>query len=240
MNYLDRVYLLVIAIWLLLDHFVLWPRFGRHVHANPGRARWRLWSGWMAVLWTLTGAGIALWWFEDRPWADLRFGLPYGWRFALAIVVVTALAAMQAGSIRKIARLPEDRRVRFGSRQDELAPMLPHTRREFGGFVALSLTAGFCEEFIFRGYLIWAFQASLGLWGAATFSSVVFGLAHVYQGARGVLASGVVGALLAALVLLTRSLWPAIVAHALLDIGHGWIAWLVLRRTGNRPVQPAA
>lgn len=235
MRTLDYAYLCLIVVWLLLDHFVLWSRFQRHVHANPGRARWRLWSAWMTMMWALTGAGMAWWWIAGRPWADLRFALPHGWRFALAIAVVTVLAAMQAGSIRRIAKLPGDRPVRFGSGNDVLAPMLPHTRKEFGGFVALSLTAGFCEEFIFRGYLIWAFQASLGAWGAAALSSVAFGLAHAYQGARGILSTAIVGALLAVLVLLTGSLWPAIVVHALLDIGQGWVAWLVLRRAGNQP-----
>jgi uncharacterized protein len=108
--------------------------------------------------------------------------------------------------------------------------MSPRTRSEAGWWVALSMTAGFCEEFIFRGYLIWAFQSVLGLWVSAALSVVVFALAHSYQGVKGILGTGAVGLLFTVVVLASGSLWPAIVLHALVDIGQGLIAWLVLRR----------
>jgi membrane protease YdiL (CAAX protease family) len=96
--------------------------------------------------------------------------------------------------------------------------------------VAVSLSAGFCEEFIFRGYLIWVFQSLLDLWGAAALSLVVFALAHAYQGVKGILSTGIVGSLLTLVVLIFGSLLPAIALHALIDIGSGLLAWLALRR----------
>lgn len=117
------------------------------------------------------------------------------------------------------------------------AKMAPHTRSELGWFVALSLSAGICEEFIFRAYLIWAFQSLLGLGGAAALSIAVFAAAHAYQGARGVIGTGVVGVLLTLVVLISGSLLPAIVLHALIDIGQGFAAWLVLREDTFRLVE---
>jgi membrane protease YdiL (CAAX protease family) len=108
--------------------------------------------------------------------------------------------------------------------------LAPRTRSELGWWVALSLSAGFCEEFIFRGYLIWAFQPVFALWGAAAFSVVLFALAHAYQGTKGILATGIVGGLFTLVVLICGSLWPAIVLHALVDIGQGLVACLALRR----------
>jgi membrane protease YdiL (CAAX protease family) len=67
------------------------------------------------------------------------------------------------------------------------------------------------------------------LWGAAALSVVLFGLAHAYQGAKGIVTTGIVGSLLTLVVLIFGSLWPAIVLHALLDIQQGVVAWLVLR-----------
>jgi hypothetical protein len=95
--------------------------------------------------------------------------------------------------------------------------------------VAVSLSAGFCEEFIFRGYLIWAFQPVCGLWGAAALSVVIFATAHAYQGAKGVSTTGAIGSLLTLVVLICGSLLPAMALHALVDIGQGLVAWLVLR-----------
>ncbi|MCI0376926.1 MAG: CPBP family intramembrane metalloprotease [Gemmataceae bacterium] len=45
----------------------------------------------------------------------------------------------------------------------------------FGG---VSLTAGFCEEFLFRGYFIWVFAPWLGWWGAAALSVLIFAILH--------------------------------------------------------------
>jgi membrane protease YdiL (CAAX protease family) len=104
--------------------------------------------------------------------------------------------------------------------------------------VAVSLSAGVCEEFIFRGYLIWAFQPMFGLWGAAVFSVVVFAAAHAYQGAKGVLSTGVVGSLFTLVVLVFGSLLPAMVLHALVDIGGGLVAWLALRKMQGESASP--
>ena len=95
--------------------------------------------------------------------------------------------------------------------------------------MALSVSAGICEEFIFRGYLIWVLQPALGLWFAAAVSLIVFAAAHAYQGAKGVVAVGVVGGLFTLIVLVFGSLVPVIAVHALTDAGEGLVAWLALR-----------
>jgi membrane protease YdiL (CAAX protease family) len=99
--------------------------------------------------------------------------------------------------------------------------------------MALSVSAGVCEEFIFRGYLIWAFQPLFGSWGAAALSVIAFAAAHSYQGVKGALAVGVLGILFTLVVLTCGSLWPAMALHALVDMGHGLMAWLAVRRVGD-------
>jgi membrane protease YdiL (CAAX protease family) len=99
--------------------------------------------------------------------------------------------------------------------------LLPRSRRERQTFAVVAITAGVCEEVLFRGfgiaYVRW-------LWPGASrpalivVTAVAFGFAHLYQGARGVLLTGVVGAYFAWLTLSTGSLLPAIVIHALLDL----------------------
>jgi membrane protease YdiL (CAAX protease family) len=111
----------------------------------------------------------------------------------------------------------------------ELAKMLPHSQSELRWFVAPSLTAGFCEEFLFRGYLIWAFTPALGWWGAAVLSLLAFTAGHAYQGKSGALKAAFVGGLFTLFVLVCGSLIPAMVLHALIDASSGVIAWLVLR-----------
>ena len=223
----DFLCLALIAVLLLLDYFVLWPAFLRRSPADPGRARLWLWSRWMIMLWALVAAGVALWLFEGRAWGTLRLVMPLGWRLWGSIALVSTVAISYARTVAKIAR-SKAKRIKMGNPHVE--KLAPHTRSELTWWVAVSLSAGVCEEFVFRGYLIWAFQPLLGLWGAALFSLVAFALAHAYQGAKGILATGAAGSLLTVVVLVSGSLFPAMIVHALVDIGSGLVAWFALRK----------
>jgi membrane protease YdiL (CAAX protease family) len=111
----------------------------------------------------------------------------------------------------------------------ELSVVLPHTQREMFWFAGVSLTAGFCEEFLYRGYFVWALSPWLGQWAAAALSLAFFAVGHIYQGWNGVLRTGMVGAIYTMVVMLLDSLWPAIALHVLVDLGSGTMSWLALR-----------
>jgi membrane protease YdiL (CAAX protease family) len=226
----DFFYLGLITLLLLLDYFCLWPAFLRRSHSDPDRARLGLWSGWMIMLWTLVVAGAALWLFEARAWSALRLVGPRGWRLWGSIALALALVIAYARTVARIAR-SKPGRIKLGNPHAE--KLSPHTQPELSWWVALSLSAGVGEEFVFRGYLIWAFQPWLGVYGAALFSVAVFAVAHAYQGAKGILATGIAGSLLTLVVLISGSLFPAMVLHSLVDVGSGVVAWAALRKRGE-------
>ena len=95
--------------------------------------------------------------------------------------------------------------------------------------MALSVTAGICEEVLFRGYLPWALTPWLGWWGAVAFSTLSFGFAHSYQGRKGIIGSLTIGALMMLLVAITRSLLPAMALHAVIDVTSGLLGWIAFR-----------
>lgn len=103
-------------------------------------------------------------------------------------------------------------------------PLLPSTTEELVGFLGLSVTAGLCEEFLFRGYLLWVLAPYLGWWGAAAFSLLSFGVVHAYQGRKGVIQATIFGAFLTLIVAVTGSLVPAVILHGVLDAGSGVMA----------------
>jgi membrane protease YdiL (CAAX protease family) len=93
--------------------------------------------------------------------------------------------------------------------------LLPQSWTEVGVFVVLAVTAGFCEEFIFRGYLQRQFMAWTGTaWLAIVLQALVFGSAHFYQGWRSVIAITVYGALFGILAWSRKSLRPGMMQHA--------------------------
>lgn len=115
---------------------------------------------------------------------------------------------------------------RFGPPEPPLLKrLLPVSQPERLAFIALSVSAGICEEFVFRGFLIPALSAATGrLWLAVALSSGVFGVLHAYQQWAGAAAAAVLGLLLAVPFLLTGSIIPSIIAHAAIDIIVGlWV-----------------
>jgi membrane protease YdiL (CAAX protease family) len=98
-------------------------------------------------------------------------------------------------------------------------PFLPRGAVEILLWVVLSISAGICEELVFRGY----FQRQLaalahGRWLALPLQAVLFGIGHGYQGPRACAKIALYGALLGALALWRRSLRPGMIVHAATDI----------------------
>jgi uncharacterized protein len=100
--------------------------------------------------------------------------------------------------------------------------LLPVNLREYLPYSALAITAGVCEEFVYRGFAIAAFsKTGLPLWMVVIVSSVLFGLAHAYQGRGGIVSTGIFGVMLAIGRLGFGSLVPAMMWHAGLDLAAG-------------------
>ena len=97
----------------------------------------------------------------------------------------------------------------------------------------LSLAAGLGEELAFRGYALPLLaDLGLGLWGAALATAVPFGAMHAYQGWWGFARSALLGAGLGASVVVSGSVWPAVIAHAGIDVVGGlWLGRWLLRRS---------
>lgn len=94
-------------------------------------------------------------------------------------------------------------------------------------WMLLSIAAGYCEEFIYRGYLQRQFQAATGSVAAAVIlQGVVFGLGHTYQGWGQVLVISALGVLYGILVAWRRNLRSSIIAHAWSDIFEGYLRFL--------------
>jgi len=84
----------------------------------------------------------------------------------------------------------------------------------------LVLTAGFCEEVLFRGYAIERLAALTGkLWVGALAAIALFTLGHVarYGFSVGLLGVGIIAVFVTLLYVWRRSLWPCIAMHWIID-----------------------
>lgn len=163
---------------------------------------------------TLGVVGAACWWAGTRVGGPAAVGLtPIApWPLVAWSVGLTAAGLGVIVLFRGLS-------LHFGIGEGPLLRhLLPRSPREKAVFALLSVTAGACEELAFRGYAIPMLAPALGLPGAVVVTSLVFGVVHGYQGPLGVLRTGVMGAVLAGGFLAAGSLWPAVLAHALIDL----------------------
>ncbi|WP_109807811.1 CPBP family intramembrane glutamic endopeptidase [Sphingosinithalassobacter portus] len=114
--------------------------------------------------------------------------------------------------------------------------MMPRNGGETRCTALLSINAGVSEEIFFRLYLPLLFMAvGTGAILAFVLAGLLFALAHAYQGFVGIVVTGIVGAVLTIVYLISGSLWLVIAIHVALDLNA-----LVLRPTITRFIRQRA
>ncbi len=216
----DWLFVLLIAVGLPLRALFSMRRLKR---ANPEQLaalRPRLYTLAMLTQWSLTLGIVALWLSQGRSWADLGLVLKPGGGLIGVLAGLFTISLMAWRQREAIACEPE-LQARVRARLAGVEKLLPTTDREALLFRALSVTAGICEELLFRGFLLWVLTHYLPFWGAAAAQAVMFGIGHAYQGTKGIMATTIAGGFLTAVVIVSGSLHAAMLAHALMDLNAG-------------------
>ena len=146
------------------------------------------------------------------------------WEAALVLTVLLALS--QLLSLRYVARLPPERQ---GFLRLMASKVLPQNLIESLAFTALCATVALCEEFLYRGFVFAALDRATSSAGiAAAGSALLFSLAHLYQGKRGLRMTFIVGLVFGVSRIWTGSIAPTIVTHLVVDLLAGLVAprWL--------------
>jgi len=152
--------------------------------------------------------------------SDLGLARGFGAQLIAASAAGTALlSAFQWFNLRRIGRASGPVVDLMRKLAERLLPLKPV---EFRAYCALALTAGVCEEFLYRGFAMAALtRAGLAMWMVVVLTSILFGLAHAYQGRGGMIGTGLLGLIFAVSRLFFSSLGPAMVWHAAVDVTAG-------------------
>ncbi|MHB1134110.1 MAG: CPBP family glutamic-type intramembrane protease [Chloroflexota bacterium] len=164
---------------------------------------------WVLLVALILGGGEGA-----RRVLGLRPPTALGWLIVGAVVLATAISALL------LNRLP-NARLRLQAQWRRAGALLPATPGERWLFAAVALSAGICEEIVFRGYLWYYFALLLNgqsAWLSPALACLIFGLVHAYQGRLVVLQTTLVGVLMFVLYWLSGSLLPAILLHVVIDM----------------------
>jgi CAAX protease family protein len=137
------------------------------------------------------------------------------WQTALGDVGIALATLVAMGVIGNLAN------VIFGPlHQDSAAfrALVAQNTLEAFAFMVPAFSAGFVEEFVFRGYLQRQFQALCGNTAVGSVLQVtVFSLGHYYQGWIRLVPVVLIGSLLTLVALWRKRLVPGMIAHGLGD-----------------------
>jgi membrane protease YdiL (CAAX protease family) len=175
--------------------------------ASREELMWRWRPGWSVVP---LGAAYSI---------AIRVGL-----VAVAVVVMAFLAASQVVTPEKVQQYVNVNRPDIESMVS--VPAMRHDPAYY--WLTLTLVsfvvAGLREEIWRAGTLagmraLWprAFGSRLGQCGAMVLIAVVFGTMHLRMGILAAVGAGVLGLFLGLIIVLHKSIWPAVIAHGLFD-----------------------
>lgn len=179
-----------------------------------------LYASTIAFQWL--AAAIVAWraWVHGYSAAELGLAMHDKTKILIATIVgVATIGALQWLNLRRAGRLPPTARGRFQAIAERV---LPQSTVELFPYAALAMTAGLCEEFLYRGFAFTALsRTGLGIWAVVLLSSILFALAHVYQGRAGFVGTLIVGTAFGMARVGYDSLVPPIFWHTTLDLVAG-------------------
>jgi membrane protease YdiL (CAAX protease family) len=216
----------------------------RRARSAPDTAALATMTETILLLWALGSVCLGVWLASGRTLAELGLGWPElagagAWRGWLSWGAATALIAWLLSQMLAL-RSPEGREAMAKAlgEMDGVDLIQPRTPQEHRRFQLMALSAGWNEEIVFRGFLIGTLALIAPVWLAAGLAGIVFIGFHAYQGVSGMIRIIPITIGMTGLVLLSGSLWPAILVHVAADAVGG--ICLYLCRPATDRLSPAA
>jgi membrane protease YdiL (CAAX protease family) len=148
-----------------------------------------------------------------------RTGEAPGWVSCVASGVGAAIVWMAIGAAMMTVLRPAIEELHF------IQSFLPHASKERVGFSVMTLTAGFCEEFIYRGYLQEQFlRLTRSMTLAIVLQAALFAILHVTLPWKFAVSAAGMALFLGALVAWKKTLFPAMLAHTLVNLLGGLLS----------------
>jgi membrane protease YdiL (CAAX protease family) len=221
----------VLAVLVPFHGLLAYRRLASVADPTPTRTKLRLYATIIAMEWALVALTVFI---AHRHGLTLRdLGQTLGNRglsLAVTALGLLGLLVLTAFNTRQIQKATREDLLATVQRARKFVPIGPV---EIWGFALVSLTAGICEELLYRGWLVSILGAACGsIWIGMVAAAVLFGFGHAYQGRQGIIGTGILGILFGAMFVLVRSLVPGQVIHAAVDIVNGILAGRVVRGLG--------
>lgn len=233
----DALLLALVIAFPVWDHYEI-PRLKASI--DPEK-RIRFYKKIIAAEWAclfvafITVGLVAIFTLRTTPgeirWLAGSAGASFITGMLVAIAAVILLPAILAIWSEKI-------RAKAAKAAESLSYLLPWNAKERLWWWPVCLTAGICEEVLYRGFLLHYLHTTpfqFILTWSLIIAAAIFGIGHLYQGVKGLFSTAVLGFVLGVIFVMTGSLLIPIILHAVLDL-----RILLLIPAGSEPQATAA
>ncbi len=107
---------------------------------------------------------------------------------------------------------------KFRRNNMDLMYLLPTNQKEHNWTVAVSFTAGICEEIIFRGFVFWQLSQFLPIIPSILIVNLFFALSHFATKMKNMVFAFLFGIFWSVTFIYTGSLWLAMMMHIIIDL----------------------
>ena len=182
------------------------------------------------LMWLASFVILGVWLYASRDLGSFGFSIPV--MSSMVILFTIVFVILYLGDLIFETFSPA-RKQKTINKLEENTPFLPSNGVELAHFTFAALTAGVCEEIIFRAFFInyllaFSGHTVVGQWSAILLPAMLFSVVHIYQGHKAVLKILIAGILFGLIYYLSGSLLIVILLHFLMDMISAYVAMRLL------------
>lgn len=226
MNIITIILAVLIGVLYPIYIVLTYRRINHNIHSD-GKFRLIDYKQTMLIFWVLTSLIGVNYFVFKQPALNIYPNVT--WLSIGLLLLVIAFSYFQY----KSTKVTADTSMAVKEKLNDIYHYLPKTSKELLWFILLSVSAGICEEIIFRLFLFEFLRGNTNLIIAFAITNLIFSITHIGSGVKNLASSFILGLLFNAIYYFTDNIWIAIVLHMSIDINAGILGYRVNKMIKN-------
>lgn len=219
---MERQFLFVLItvlypIFLIVDHY----RIKKRKTSDSSQDKIKDYQKTILVFWFLTISVVLNDYLEPIPSLSFQFEL------SLLNTVFMSLVILLGYVQYRNSRVNEINVTAFASKSQKVVNYLPTSRQELSWFIMVAISAGFCEEVLFRMFVYEFAIQYIGVIGSFLFTNVIFAIAHIGTGMKNLVGAFILGLVFSLIFYFTQNIWIVVALHISIDFNAGVLGYRV-------------
>src|SRR5690554_1777743 len=219
---MERQFLFVL-ITVLYPIFLITDHYRREKRKRPDSSHniIKEYQKTILVFWFLTILVVLNDYLQPTPSLSFQFELSLLNTVFMSLVVLLGYVQYRS------SRVNERNVTAFASKSQKVVNYLPKSRQELSWFIIVAISAGFCEEVLFRMFVYEFTIQHIGVIGSLLFTNVIFAITHIDTGMKNSVGAFILGLVFSLIFYFTQNIWIVVALHILIDFNAGVLGYRV-------------